>query len=172
MPKTKHRDVVGYWSSRESECGLGVDWAEADERCWRCGYKSVLHRCHIVPDSQGGPDDPSNLVLLCGRCHREAPNVTDPQFMWLWMRATCVGFYDAYWTDRGFEEFARIFRRKAFEGLSYEPGFDELLPLMMREELEKATVHFGEGRMNPATIAWIIWRIEQRLAEPEAKSGA
>jgi hypothetical protein len=91
--------------------------------------------------------------------------------MWLWMRTTCVGFYDAYWTDRGFEEFERIFQRKAFEGLRYESGVDELLPVMMAEELEKAIVHFGEGRMNPATIAWIIWRIERRLIEPEATSG-
>lgn len=85
MPKTKHADIVNYWVSRQDECGLAVDWAEAHERCWRCGYKSRLHRCHIVPNAQGGPDEPSNLVLLCGRCHREAPNVADPSFMWLWL---------------------------------------------------------------------------------------
>src|SRR5262249_7661154 len=67
---------------REDECGLGVDWSEAEERCWRCGYKSSLQKCHIVPDSLGGAARPSNLVLLCCRCHREAPNVADPRFMW------------------------------------------------------------------------------------------
>jgi ribosomal protein L37E len=73
------QEIVDYWTARESECGLAVDWAEAHERCWRCGYKSRLQKCHIVPKSPDGKNDRSNLVLLCGRCHREAPNVADPQ---------------------------------------------------------------------------------------------
>lgn len=105
--RVPHREIVDYWTSRESECGLGVDWAEADERCWRCGYKSVLHGCHIVPDSLGGPNAPSNLVLLCGRCHREGPNVADARFMWIWMGSTCVPLHDTYWTERGLQEFEK-----------------------------------------------------------------
>lgn len=46
----RHRDVVDYWSAREDECGLGVDWADAGNRC-----------------------------------HREAPNVSDPRYMWMWI---------------------------------------------------------------------------------------
>ena len=26
----------------QEELGLSVDWAEAKERCWRCGYKKTL----------------------------------------------------------------------------------------------------------------------------------
>jgi HNH endonuclease len=159
MPKTKHSDIVKYWGANESECGLAVDWAEAHERCWRCGYKSVLHRCHNVPASLGGVDEPSNLVLLCGRCHREAPNVTDTSFMWRWLRSSPAAFYDTYWTQRGIEEFARIFKRPPFTEARSLDRVSELL----EKELENVTIHFCEGHTNSSTIAWVIWRVEQQL---------
>jgi len=63
--KTSIEEIVDYWKRHEDECGLSVDWAEAHERCWRCGCEKNLERCHIIPDSLGGKDEPSNLVLLC-----------------------------------------------------------------------------------------------------------
>ena len=64
--------------------------------CWACGYYATtdadldnpmhpspytcwndpkwLQKCHIVPHSIGGQEDASNLVLLCKRCHKEAPD--------------------------------------------------------------------------------------------------
>jgi len=33
-----------------------------------------VERCHLVPHALGGADSPANLVLLCGRCHRDAPD--------------------------------------------------------------------------------------------------
>lgn len=162
-PNVSHQEIVDYWIKRESECGLGVDWAEAIERCWRCGYGSRLQRCHIVPDSLGGLNEPSNLVLLCGRCHREAPNVADTRMMWICLRTSCVPFYDMYWTTRGVEEFQQMFGRRPFEG----PGFAEVTEerglALLREEIRKATIHFGEGRMNPSTIASIFGLIEERI---------
>lgn len=83
-----HREIVEYWAARESDAGLGVNWSEAETRCWRCGYEGRLERCHIVPSALGGADEPHNLVLLCKRCHREAPNVADPRYMWIWLRKT------------------------------------------------------------------------------------
>jgi hypothetical protein len=168
-----HQEIVDYWVAREDECGLGVDWSEAHERCWRCGYKSRLQRCHIVPKSLGGPNHPSNLVLLCGRCHREAPNVADPRFMWIWMRTTCVPFYDLYWTTRGVHEFKRMFGRKPFTSTDFD--FDAVTKekglQLLRKEMRKATIHFGEGRMNPSTIASIFALIEERLTgHPPTKS--
>lgn len=159
------QDIVNYWSKRESECGLGVDWAEAHERCWRCGYKSSLERCHIIPRALGGSDEPSNLVLLCSRCHLEAPNINDPRFMWIWIRATCVPFYDTYWIDRGIKEFEVMFKRKPFHG----PEFDkmnlskDIIQQLMAKEMQKAIAHFGEGRLNPSTIACVFTLIEEQL---------
>ena len=113
-------EIVAYWETREEEGGLGVDWADADKRCWRCGYPTKrLQRCHIVPRAFGGPYAPENLVLLCRRCHREAPNVDDPRFMWIWLRATCLPFYDLYWTARGAVEFEEMFGRPPFCGTGF-----------------------------------------------------
>ncbi|WP_408639329.1 HNH endonuclease [Nocardia yamanashiensis] len=81
-----HYEIVDHWSMVEDESGLAIDWAEAHERCWRCGYKAKLERCHIVPDALGGAATPDNLVLLCSRCHREAPNHENPIYMWRWLR--------------------------------------------------------------------------------------
>lgn len=33
--KTTKKQIVEYWSSKQDECGLSVDWAEAKDRCWR-----------------------------------------------------------------------------------------------------------------------------------------
>lgn len=94
--KTTIEEIVAYWSEHEDESGLSVDFSEAFERCWRCGYKRKLEHCHIVPASRGGEDIPSNFVLLCKDCHKDAPNVTDPEIMWDWLRAYVVPFYDSF----------------------------------------------------------------------------
>ncbi len=39
-----------------------------DYRCYVCGGPGV-HVDHIVPVSQGGTDDDSNLATICRRCH-------------------------------------------------------------------------------------------------------
>ena len=90
--KTTIAEAVDYWSRHQSECSLSVDWAEAHERCWRCGCERDIERCHIVPDALGGPDAPENIVLLCKRCHAEGPNVKDPEIMWDWLKAYAVPF--------------------------------------------------------------------------------
>jgi hypothetical protein len=37
------------------------------------------------------------------------------------------------------------------------------LVALLREELQKATLHFGEGNLNPSTIASIFALIEERV---------
>lgn len=61
----------------------GVDWKEIrlkilerDKfKCRTCGRKKNLHVHHIVPfsefDNYDEANDPSNLITLCGRCHRK-----------------------------------------------------------------------------------------------------
>ncbi len=65
------------------------------DRCWACGclenyeemYPGVgkIERCHIVPKSMGGSNDPFNLFLMCSRCHRRSPDTNDPNIMFAWM---------------------------------------------------------------------------------------
>ena len=118
--KTKIPEIVNYWFSRIDESDFSVDAAEAHERCWRCGCKRNLERCHIVPDSLGGKDEPANLVLLCARCHAENPNVTDPEIMWDWLKAYKVPFYDTLWSILGLKEYRFIYKRSFFEDLARE----------------------------------------------------
>jgi hypothetical protein len=159
----KIAEIVAYWRKHQDESGLSVDWAEAHERCWRCGYKRRLQKCHIIPRSLGGSDDAENLVLLCKFCHRENPNVTDPSFMWLWLRAHALPFYGTYWIHRGFEEFEKLFKRKPFSDVD-----PDISPEKIREALEcykeRICIHFGEGRFNPSTIAWILSQVEKQFS--------
>jgi hypothetical protein len=163
MINTTLDEIARYWSLHQSETGLSVDWAEARERYWRCGYKSKLQRCHIIPHSLGGADEAANLVLLCLRCHREAPNVSDPSYMWLWLRSHAVPFYDTYWTLRAVEEFEKLHQRKPFSLIDSNGLEVETLTRLINSYVRQVCVHFGEVRLNPSTLAWIILQIETSL---------
>lgn len=79
------------------------DWGEPS--CWACGkwcgekynvqspdetnFKALwnkvpLQRCHIIPKSLGGSDDPENLFLMCTECHDLAPDTTSREVFLLW----------------------------------------------------------------------------------------
>ncbi len=111
--KTKKEDIVKYWFFERliDECGLSVDASDALERCWRCGCEHNLERCHIVPEALGGKDEPSNLVLLCHRCHIDNPNVMDSEIMWDWIRAYGVPFYGTFWGLIGLKEYEFIYHK-------------------------------------------------------------
>ncbi|MBC3926636.1 HNH endonuclease [Undibacterium sp. CY21W] len=162
---TTIREIVDYWTQRESECGLSVDWAEAHLLCWRCAGKRRLQRCHIIPRALGGSDAPSNLVLLCGQCHAEAPNVADSEFMWTWLRAHATPFYGTYWQVRGLREFELIYKRKPFERLIVSDDFDSRLKATAARFTGTTSTHWGQGKMNPATVAWLIRQVEKELNE-------
>lgn len=155
--KTKKQEIVDYWFSNIDELGLSVDAAEALERCWRCGSKVTLERCHIVPDSLGGEDTPSNLVLLCRRCHLENPNVTDPEIMWDWIRAYATPFYDTFWMIQGIKEYETIYGKSFNEELKKQNLVNkEKLISLFQEELHNTTYHFGSPYLNSATIAGVL----------------
>ena len=44
--------------------------------CQRCGRYGRATVYHVVPLSQGGTDDPDNLLLLCPTCHAHAENLS------------------------------------------------------------------------------------------------
>jgi hypothetical protein len=83
--------------------------------------------------------------------------------MWIWLRATCVPFYDLYWAVRGAEEFEEMFGRWPFTGPAFANVSEARAERLFAEELRKATIHWGEGRMNPSTIASIFALVEEQL---------
>ena len=109
---TRAEEIVDYWSARVSECDMGVDWSEAHERCWRCGDDRSLERFHIIPAQEPfcGPDSPENFVLLCKRCHAEAPSCVDTTEIWNWIKITNAGLYGIYWEQRDWEEIKRVYK--------------------------------------------------------------
>ncbi|MFD2755637.1 HNH endonuclease [Comamonas terrae] len=158
-------EIVAYWTNRRSEVGMAVDWTEAHLLCWRCAHKRNLQRCHIVPRSLGGSDQPENLVLLCKQCHTEAPNVADSEFMWTWLKAHAVPYYGSYWQLRGLQEYEFVFGTKPFKDLDSLPDFEDQLKAMAKELSGTTSTHWGQGKLNPSTVAWLIHQVEQRLAK-------
>jgi hypothetical protein len=80
----------GDWDWGEPACMAGGAWQER----WDTGEpsvarwnKSTLEKCHVVPLYKGGPDDPSNMVLMCSSCHDGQPDSEDPQVTYEYMRA-------------------------------------------------------------------------------------
>ena len=65
--RTSKKECVECWSKRIKETEVGTDWDLAEKRCWRCGKETELQRCHLIPDSLGGKDEASNIVLLCDK---------------------------------------------------------------------------------------------------------
>ncbi|MCX7175002.1 MAG: HNH endonuclease [Proteobacteria bacterium] len=158
---TTHREIAEYWSQHQDECDLSVDWAEAEKLCWRCAQGRMLQRCHIIPRALGGSEESCNLVLLCGQCHAEAPNVADPEFMWIWLRAHAVSFYGTYWYNRGLREYEFIYGAKPLAEIGES---EKLLPRLrgaVERYIKQTSTHWGQGKLNPATIAWLLRQVEQ-----------
>lgn len=160
----EHRAIVEYWASRRDESRLSVDWGDAERLCWRCAQEWRLQRCHIVPRSLGGADTASNLVLLCGQCHAEAPNVADSEFMWAWRIAHAASFYGGYWLNRGLREFEFAFGRPAFQGVGECREAFALASKALEAHMRRTGMHWGQGKINPATIAWLFRQVEIELA--------
>jgi len=89
-------EIAEYWVAKELRfvCDLG------EPSCFACHYwdekwdlhqsinkrweLSGLERAHIIAAADGGSPQPENLLLLCRRCHIEAPMVTIPAVMIDW----------------------------------------------------------------------------------------
>lgn len=146
-------DAVAYWETRVDECDLGSDWAEAHERCWRCGYKRKLQRCHIVPFSLGGSETSDNIVALCSQCHAEAPDVCDQNEMWDWIKRTRVSLYDTYWTRRALSDVPV----ESFHGANIELAKRILRSLLSDHACRHLDPRYG-SRFSDSTVAWCIRR--------------
>lgn len=167
--KTTKKEIVEYWSNKQEEIGLSIDWLEAHERCWRCGYKKPLERCHIIPDSLGGKDEASNLVLLCKRCHIEAPNVEDKYFMWDWIRAYGTPMYDTFWKIRAQKEYEFIYKKSFIQELKDRDILsDSDFRRFWNTDIGKTSIHFGHPWYNTSTDAGVL---KMRLDAYDKKYG-
>ncbi|GIH79016.1 hypothetical protein Plo01_54450 [Planobispora longispora] len=96
-----HEEIARYWCGRALP---GSDYIPFDDlgepECFACGWCRVeqvrskkalamlwkgLERAHVVPRALGGPDAVENVILLCQRCHRDAPDTADAARFWRWV---------------------------------------------------------------------------------------
>lgn len=87
--------ILRYWSGRHlpgTDCAPVLDIGEPS--CFACSWYSTseskpmahgLERAHAMPKSIGGSNEPSNLALLCKRCHLDAPDTADVAWFWQWV---------------------------------------------------------------------------------------
>lgn len=107
MTMPTNGEIFEYWKDWLNDNGF--DWGEPS--CWACrrwwGTKydtqnpktswdeikklwnkvTPLQRCHIIPRSLGGTDNPSNLFLMCRDCHDKAPDTSSREKFLLWAKA-------------------------------------------------------------------------------------
>tara|TARA_B100000287_G_C20292363_1_gene646423 strand:+ start:54 stop:638 length:585 start_codon:yes stop_codon:yes gene_type:complete len=114
-PKKKYskQQIVDYWKENHFEYehqGMGTDWDRATDSCWRCGYfTDHLEKCHIIPDALDGDNEPHNLVLLCRKCHRHAPDFNNSEYMWKWIKAEQALGYEDFNSRRVLREYKKMF---------------------------------------------------------------
>lgn len=170
--------IAKYWASAE---GLrrwgsaGIDLGEPS--CMACGHfaprwdkirseserwnKSTLERAHIVAASAGGPDVPSNYVLLCAKCHAAAPMTHDDSVMFKWCERRTSH------TDAQINEL-----RNELVGLGVDlhslTGLAALPLNELRERLNKAADSLNAGshlcHMSASTRAATLARMAEELA--------
>jgi hypothetical protein len=145
------RDCIAHWSQTVFETDLGVDWSDAETRCWRCGTERSLQRCHIVAKQFSGSDDASNIVPLCCECHDEAPDVTDASEIWRWIRDTRPKY--GYGTLK-FERAVEIAVRRGADLGRFD---QERFASIMEDHVGLHLMQNGTGcRIKATSVAWAI----------------
>ena len=155
--KTSRKKISDYWKSNPKAEFLNLDWSNAHNQCWRCNYKKGIQRCHIVPHPKSSNDDPSNLILLCTRCHKEAPNVSDPDIMWDWLWAYCHNRTELnLWVQRIIEEYKFIYDVSPTEEMAAAGATKAEFESFAENTISGAVIHFGEGRLNISTMVGLL----------------
>ena len=153
------RDCWDYHSQRVSELDVAVDWGDWETehaRCWCCGHTAKLQKCHIIPRSLGGIDEPSNLVPLCAPCHDESPDVADKNEMFKWISSqqnplSGLGL-GRYW------HLSSIIEKRAKQ-LNSVPALDDFKKYL-EEAMESTSFHFSQSntgiKMKESTREWMV----------------
>lgn len=185
-PPTAYR-IAEYWASAEGAKRWLVCIDLGEPSCMACGYYAKhwdkpktpnqrwndckLDKAHIIALSAGGANEPSNYLMLCSRCHADAPMTNNEKAMFRWCdrRRSYVdvrlqSFKDAI-------EDADISIDDLMKLQSIEP--DRLQELMHNKGKSLAAgTHFSEG-MSHATMAAVLKSIIEELCAPtKQRSGA
>lgn len=179
---TTRASIARYWASSEGR----RRWPNADidigePSCMACGYfarswdkgraegarwnHATLDRAHVVAASAGGPDTPSNYVLLCAKCHAAAPMTRDERVMFAWCERR-PSYVSAQMNDLRSELANLGVDLESLSGLAALP-LEEL-----RERLKRAAGDIDAGshlcHMSASTRAVALVRMSDDLAAERA----
>lgn len=160
--------IAEYWINNSNICEteLNFDWCDAYTHCWNCGddkyskstKRVYLERCHIIARALGGLDTAGNYVLMCKECHTQAPNTSNPNDMWDWIKSNYIPF-----------SFSNTYRlRKALvlfkqnEGYSF---FDKIVCMKnfanaLQSEMSKISTH--GCKINESTYYFMLKSIVKK----------
>ncbi|WP_454055424.1 HNH endonuclease [Clostridium sp. Marseille-Q7071] len=149
--KTSVEQIAECWREIIDKYNLNITSDEATERCWRCGHEMNLERCHIIPRSLGGEDTASNFVLLCKRCHSEAPNIDNYDIMWDWIKSSKITFRDIFWINEACKKYEEIYGQNVYKELCERAilNTDEFMRLAHKSAVSN---HFGQDYINTMTV--------------------
>lgn len=83
--------------------------------------KRNYNRCHIIPRQAGGSDEPSNLFLLCRKCHEESPDTLNQKNFFKWVYKKRKYEYSPFGIDfkRFFNEYLKDCKEKGKDPLTF-----------------------------------------------------
>ena len=151
-----------YHSQYISELDVAPDWGDWEtdwNMCWCCGHRGTLQQCHIIPKSLGGSLDPSNIIPLCGICHDKAPDVSDKNEMFAWVKENLTPLSGL---GLGRYDHLNDILTTSLKNLKDEYGdinAEELYDLI-RKNYEKTSPHAGQHKQGifwkESTREWIV----------------
>ena len=151
-----------YHSQYISELDVAPDWGDWESdwnMCWCCGHRGTLQQCHIIPKSLGGSLDPSNIIPLCGICHDKAPDVSDKNEMFAWVKENLTPLSGL---GLGRYDHLNDILTTSLKNLKDEYGEinEEELYDLIRKNYEKTSPHAGQHKQGifwkESTREWIV----------------
>ena len=151
---TTLKEIVSYAKSNINEEDIASDINDLHKRCWHCGEIEKLCRCHIIPASRGGIDHPSNYVLLCRKCHELAPNCTNKQIMFDWLKSTNANLTGAYLANDIISLYQQIYQKNLIEEFDKREKINsDLIKELFFRQIDNICTHLGDSIINVAT--WV-----------------
>ena len=174
MAITSRHAVALYWAGREGAWRaplLALRLEMAEPACFGCGVEaggagpeterwngSGLERAHMTAAALGGEDAPENLMLLCSRCHADAPMVADPAAMLRWVTARESS--QAAHIREALAELGRL-------GVTVDEGVlsrADAVVAAVPGAVDDLGAASHSGRMSPATLALVAKRAIEKSA--------
>lgn len=181
-------EIFSHWHEKLYDVGAWIDWGEPS--CWDCGFhygskydiksadasweqilagwdRMPLQRCHIVPRSLGGTDEPSNLFLMCRECHDLAPNTAVPDIFFQWIRTQSYERRESAKIDEALRSFGLGSNSLAeLAAIMKSPDFNNWTAGKLGLHRPQSNYPAVSNRLTPATMIGLAkYYIDHKMAD-------